>query len=501
MKLFLSAMALFLFAMQGSRAQHNRPKAAANTINYTIGFDVENPKITRVSLSFIPKDSVLYMAHGANQLPERWATFVRNMKAVDAQGKTVSVTPMEDAMWKLPPNLREQITVKYELHLEHEAHEWSGGLDGVAYTTDWGVFYTTRALLVFHGNDWSHIHIDFDLPKTWQVTTPWQPSGSDKNSFTAQSHAALMQAMIFAGTHEELSFQKEDFELVFALGGEAVLAEKQTYQDMAAGVLDYYIDLMGGVPNPSPDTVLDKAVVIINSSGITDGEVIGNNISILVEENGGPMSKMISKFIFAHEFFHLWNGKSFTPEGEDAEWFKEGFTNYYTLKALYHIGFLDDTAYFQVLNNLFYQRYRQDEGVGKLAMVQGEEKHAHWGLIYGGGLFVAIAQDMIIRKATGNTKNLDHLMKSFFMTYGGTTKRYTLNDIRNRLSDLSAQDQSDFFMTYVEGTTPLPIADYLSLAGLDAKIEENALLISKKDTATALEQEMVKGFLGISEEP
>ena len=66
------------------------------------------------------------------------------------------------------------------------------------------------------------------------------------------------------------------------------------------------------------------------------------------------MSTMISRFIFAHEFFHLWNGKSMVPDDQETEWFKEGFTNYYTLKALYHVGLLNDTAYFSVLNNLFY---------------------------------------------------------------------------------------------------------------------------------------------------
>lgn len=499
MKPLLQFTVLFLCICYGTQAKQPQLNLGEDKIAYDITIDSKNVRIAKVRMSFIPKDSVLYMINGASQLPKRWATFVQDIKAVDSRGKSISLTPMDDAMWRLPSSIKERITVSYKVHLDHENHEWSGGLDGVAYATEWGVFYTARALLIFHGGDWEDIRIDFSIPESWKITTPWQKLNPDKHSFKAQNHSALMQAMLFAGTHDELSFRKEGFELIFALGGEEVLTEKQTYEDMATGILDYYIDLMGGVPNPSSNNVLDKAVVIINSAGTTDGEVIGNNISILVEKGGDQMSKMISKFIFAHEFFHLWNGKSFLPEGEDTEWFKEGFTNFYTLKALRHIGFLNDDAYFQVLNNLFYQRYSQDEGVGKLSMIQGEEKHAHWGLIYGGGLFVAIAQDIIIRKATANAKSLDHLMKAFFQKYGGTNERYTIEDIQHSLSELSSKDQTNFFKTHIAGTEPLPIADYLSMAGLHARIEEGNLRIAKKESASSFEKDMVKGILGLLE--
>lgn len=208
------------------------------------------------------------------------------------------------------------------------------------------------------------------------------------------------------------------------------------------------------------------------------------------------MAKMISRFVFAHEFFHLWNGKSFLPEDQETEWFKEGFTNYYTLKALYNVGYLDEAAYYGVLNNLFYQRYSTDDGLGKLSMTKGEEKHAHWGLIYGGGLFVALAQDIGIREATGNTKSIDELMRKFFKRYGGTHDHYAIDDVAEGLSELHGQDQSQFFKKYIRGTQQLPITDYLLRAGLEAKIDGNTLNISRKDVLAPLQQQIITGILG-----
>lgn len=476
----------------------NNPKVMVGDkqTQYNIRMDKENPEIAQVSISQYLEDDILYMAPGANQLPRRWATFVHNLEVRDENGHEIPVQELEDAQWKVNHEIGKQVTVTYEVVLDHDEHQWSGGLDGVAYRTDWGVFYTGRALFLFNGANAEAINVTFDIPDDWKVTTPWQGVPHIKNSFLAINHSDLSQSMIFAGTHEEMSFKREGFELIFALGGSQVLLKKDEYASLAQGVLDYYISLMGGLPKPPPNNPFQKAMVIINNSNITDGEVIGNNISILIEEDGGPMSQMLSTFIFAHEFFHLWNGKSFVPAADDTEWFKEGFTNYYTLKALHHVGFLDDNAFFGTLNNLFYQRYNNDDGLGKLSMTQGEEKHAHWGLIYGGGLFIGISQDMLIRKHSGNQKSVDDLLRALYTEFGGTSQMYTIKDIQRILNDLNGTDQTNFFRDYIFGTERIPIDAYLKMAGLDAKIQDGNLTIVQKGGLSSFEKSMVTGMLG-----
>ena len=267
---------------------------------------------------------------------------------------------------------------------------------------------------------------------------------------------------------------------------------------MASGVLDYYIDLMGGVPNPSPDNEFKRAIVVMNSSSQTDGEVIGNNISILLEKDGDQMSQLIARFIFAHEFFHLWNGKSFAPQGEDCEWFKEGFTNYYTLKALFHIGFLNEQSYLNVLNSFFYQRYHNDKGVGSLALTQGDQKHDHWGLIYSGGFFAGIAQDMIIRSSTNNKKSIDDVMRILFKKYGGSNTQYTLTELKTLMSEASGKDQTSFFNSFVEGSNRIPLEKYLRMGGFEAQETEGNISISIKTNPSAREIEINNGFFGVN---
>lgn len=500
MKVILNILVLTIF-FSGSRtikADENYQDNAKEKINYSITIDKTNPKSAIVEMSFYPKNDTLYMARGANQLTKRWATFVHNIKAVDNKGNKIPIVELPDAKWKINSFNKRRITVSYEVKLDHQNHKWSGGIDGAAYATDWGVFYTSRSLLVMNGTEWQDITVDFNIPSDWKVTTSWQRVKDKKNSFKVNNQLELSKSLLFAGTHEEISLKRDDFELVITLGGKEVIADKEYYKSMASGVLDYYIELMGGIPNPPPDLELKKSVVIINSSNITDGEVIGKDISILVDKKGGQMAKIIPPIIYAHEFFHLWNGTSFSPsDNEKTEWFKEGFTNYYTLKALYHVGVLNDESFFDVFNNIMYQRYVNDDAVGKLSITNGKEKHAHWGLVYGGGLMVAIAQDMIIRKATNNNKSIDDLMRELYGKYAGTNKGYSMDELFDSLSKLSGKDQSDFFNTYVLGNTKLPIHEYLSLTSFDVKVENNQLKFVKNPSATSLQKEMTKGLFGI----
>lgn len=494
-RLSIPAFLLILISCFGQPLYGNN----GNTIEYSIQIESNDLKKAKVEVWFTVHDSLLYMSDiGANQLPKRWGTFVHGLKAESKEGNLLKIEEMEGAQWKIHAAKGDQVHLFYEIHLDHENYEWSGGIDGAAYAKEWGVFYTGRSIFIMNGKGNKDLKVTFKLPKNWKISTPWEKIEENSFVYALDTQTELSDSMFFAGEHEELLIKRDQFELVFALGGEEIIDQKEAFGNLATGVLDYYIDLFGGVPNPAPDNKFKKSLVIINSSSATDGEVIGNNISILLEKNGDQMSQLIGRFMFAHEFFHLWNGKSFTPLNNDCEWFKEGFSNYYTLKSLFHVGYLNKQSFLIVLNNFFYQKYDADEGVGRISMTNGDEKHDHWGLIYSGGFFAGISQDMIIRSETGNTKSIDDVMRTLFKKYGGTNKGYTLTEIQSLMSEMSGLDQSDFFKTYIEGTQRIPLAQYLNLGGFKAVEESGKINISSEESPDSMTRKITDGFFGIN---
>lgn len=470
----------------------------ADPLEYTIRINKSDMKKAVVECVIKAEDSSLFMSSiGANQFPDRWAHFIHELKAETIEGEPLKLESLEGAKWKVYAANGSSIRLRYEVSLDHEDHKWSGGVDGAAYVREWGVFYTGRSIFIMSGKQEQSIEVNFDLPENWKVSSPWNVSQNEKRVYLVDNLSALEDSMFFAGTHEEILLKRNNFELIFALGGEEIIEQKESFSNMASGVLDYYIDLMQSVPNPSPDNKFNKSLVVINSSSETDGEVIGNNISILLEKDGDQMSELIGRFIFAHEFFHLWNGKSFAPVNNDCEWFKEGFTNYYTLKSLFHIGYLTKESYLNVLNEFFYQRYINDDGLGKLSMTDGDIKHDHWGLIYSGGFFIGISQDMLIRTSTSNQKSIDDVMRTLFKKYGGTNDGYSLKELQELMSEASGKDQTNFFKNHVYGVKKIPLDHYLKMGGFEAVEENGKLLISVKKDSKAVEKEISNGLFGI----
>ncbi|GAB4511363.1 MAG: PDZ domain-containing protein [Allomuricauda sp.] len=464
--------------------------------SYEISLDLDKPHLLQVQMKVQLKSAEFLMSSGADHLPKGWATFIDDFTAEDAKGNPLAVKERKNGTWKIKEGENQWVDINYTYRLEHMNQQWSGGVDGVAYSTDWGNFYAGRTLFVFQDGQHGPVDLKFNIPPHWKITHPWVNVKGNEVLYRAKDVEDLSQSMFFIGTHEEMTFEREGFELVFALGGDEVISNRDSYGRLAEGVLDYYVKLFEGLPKPPANRNFKKSVVIINDADFTDGEVIGNNISILVTKGGDATSKMLANFIFAHEFFHLWNGKSFMPEDLKTEWFKEGFSNFYTLKALRQMNILDDESFFEILDSLFYQRYRNDDGLGDVAMVEGDRKHDHWGLIYAGGLFTAISQDAIIRRNTENRHSVDDLMKEFYAAYSGTSKTYGLKEIKENLSRLSGQNQSSFFDKYIQGTEMIPLELYMAELALEPEIRDGGLIVHVPAEVSPMEAEMIQGFLG-----
>lgn len=489
----LMTFSLIVFAFSHARAFE---KADPNFSSaYSITFKDRDEAL--VEYSFTVTDSILNMSEmGARQLENGWATFVRDPEIVSAEGEKLHIAPTERGKWKIRAIRGQKAVLRYRVILDHEKYTWPGGIDGVAYKQDHGVFYSGRSLFIMNGKKEGKIRVDFVLPEEWKVSTAWDSSNDKSNSFLVSNQTELVESMIFAGIHEKIILSEGNFEILFALGGEQQIARKEEYRNLASGVFGYYIELMGGLPKPNPEHPFNRVLVVLNPSTQTDGEVIGNSISILESDENGPQSQLISSLLFAHELFHLWNGKSFYPSDDRAEWFKEGVSNYYTLKALYSAGVLQEDAFFRTLGDFFFPRYISDPGVGSISLASGDMKHEHWGIIYSGGMFAGIAQDIIIRTTSKNSKSLDDLIRLLYSEYGGSTESYTLEGLKAYLSDLSGTDQSEFFDEFITGTSAFPVAEYINQSGLVAEVKEDRLSISRSPDQTGLEQEIIEGMLG-----
>lgn len=463
---------------------------------YAITLTSDAPGLIRVSAHLPNAPAALHMSeNGANNLPDGWATFVSNLVMTDVQGTAITVKKSGPRSWQMTDPPAGSIDLSYTVTLAHDTVSWSGGIDGAALQLPWGAFFAGRAVFVLPDSLEGPIRVALRTSPDWDVAAPWPEVHGRDGEFEAPTANTLTESYGFIGEFDGFTIERGGFELVFALGGPSVIARAEEFQSSAEAVFDYYIEMMGGPPRPAPGEPSDRVLVVINEGDVTDGEVIGSHINILLEPNPGPMGLVFSRFGFSHELFHLWNGKSMRSNGPE-DWFTEGFTNYYTLKAMHEAGILDERGYFAVMDGLFFGRYVSDEGYGVLSMRDAvPEKHAHWGLIYAGGMFTAICQDVEIRLASNNTRSLDDVMRQVYARYAGAEETFGVADIESLIGEASDYDPSTFFERHVQGIEPIPIAECLSRASLDAAIVDGHLSVSRTENP-GTSNAIVEGILG-----
>jgi pyruvate/2-oxoglutarate dehydrogenase complex dihydrolipoamide dehydrogenase (E3) component len=126
--------------------------AEKNKTFYRLTIDASSPRLLKVEANFVLQDNLLYMDEaGAEQFPKHWANFVQNVKIKDAEGNLLAVEELPDAQWKVKSPINQKITLSYEVVLKHDDYEWAGGIDGIAFARDWGVFYAGRTFLILNG--------------------------------------------------------------------------------------------------------------------------------------------------------------------------------------------------------------------------------------------------------------------------------------------------------------------------------------------------------------
>ena len=486
-----------------------------------------------VEASFTLEDTLLYTTHEGLD-PKAYAPFIRNVQVRGAGGERFTVTPCtlqqplrcnllngweRGQKWLVDARAGTPVTLSYEVALEHDRSEWPAGLDSAAFRTGNGVFFTGRALFLMNGRirspfvtanlAWMEgvlvpredsreaIEVSFSLPDGWRASTPWVPT---EQGFVADDLIALSESMLMLGTQDTRQTEQSGTALTLALGGETVLSAGERLQKAFREAHSYYTGVFGGPPKTSRENPLKRAIVVVNSGDVIDGEVIGNNLSVTFAEDQPifsvsrretqPDSPVVLPLqVVFHEFFHLWNGITFASATE-AEWFKEGVTDFYALRAARQLGYLDRATFITLLGDQ-YRRHLAARAASELSLTEaGKDEFAQHELLYPGGLLVGLSLDLIIRTETANDKSLDDLMRRVYAEYGASGKALSTEAVQGFAEALTNTDLTDFFARYVTGSEAIPLTDYLKLAGLDATFANGRLRVVADEAAPVLATEV-----------
>ena len=446
------------------------PSYAAQTASqYTVNISEQDKRLVRVEARIIPKGNILGVCpEGANHLPDKWATFIRNLTAKDDSGAVIQLQYLGEGAWQIPEPLPKSITLNYDVLIKHDQGKWPFGAKEAAYVRDDGVFYTGASLFITM-LELTNMTVRFNVPNGWKVTVPWQEVSGQENTFRVSNAEELVWIGMLVGKHLERKTHVGNLEVTLAIGQD-LKPSADLFDQTVKTIVPAYINIYGGEPVFRGSSI-NKFVIFANRDPNDEGggAVFVRTISMMLRDlptKQEAASTFSWSHIIVHEMGHLWNGQSIREAGQES-WFNEGVTDYLSYLLEARAGLISR----QELLKVFAQKYDEYLAVaGKLSIRRaGDHKGANYDLVYSGGLIAALALDVELRRNTKNVNGLESLLRQMYREFGIQDKKYAMEDILNSVNRIAKINLQPFFKDYIEGTKIIPLEKYLDSLGLDVK--------------------------------
>ena len=416
---------------------------------------------------------------------------INQVRAIDAQGKPLSVQKTTKNAWEVQCKGVPTYTVFYEVYA-FELSVRTPFLDNThGFVAGAGVFMYTEENRNQKGVLHIHPHASFKKISTALVIADFKSDPSDQ-TFVFDDYDQLVDSPIEIGNHEEFSFLASGVRHRVAMYGESNANIKELQRDMPK-VVEAATGVFGSNPNN------DYLFIVHNVKNGQGGLEHKNSCVLSVGRwsyTGGGYLGFIN--LVAHEYFHLWNVKRIRPIelgpfNYDQEcytsllWVMEGITSYYDELLLLRAGFYTKTDFLNKLQSQI--NYVEGSPGSRIQPVahasfdawikayRPNENSANTTMTYysRGAVIGAVLDAFLIQKSKGK-QSLDGFMLLLYQKYALELQRgFTAAEFEQELAHYCGQDMHAFFAQYVNGTEIIPYQKYFEPIGIKVTDITNTL--------------------------
>ncbi len=414
-------------------------------------------------------------------LVREYARHVQDFVARNGAGELLTSQKLSKNYWQIDTDNYTQLQISYRVYA-NELTVRTNHLDATH-----GYFNGAALFFFIPGYEREKIEVEIVPPQAdWQVTTTLPPLADRANTFTAPDFDTLVDTPVEVGTQKIYDFEVLGKPHSWAIWSQGNIDPEKTIADTVK-IIETEAELFGGLP-------YDKYLFLLHLSGSGYGGLEHKDSCTLNYPRFGFRDRdKYERFLqlVAHEFFHLWNVKRIRPKAlekfdYEAEnytnslWFCEGTTSYYDILIPLRAGIYDRKTY---LKNLSKDIDKYLHTPGRMVQPLGESSYDAWIKLYRRhaysdnnqisyylkGQLVSLLLDLLIRAKHHNERSLDDVMRIMWERFGKYEVGFSEQQLRNVISEVAAEDLSDFFHRYVETTEELPFDDYLDSFGLYLK--------------------------------
>jgi predicted metalloprotease with PDZ domain len=196
-------------------------------------------------------------------------------------------------------------------------------------------------------------------------------------------------------------------------------------------------------------------------------------------EAGGSSLAQTIKDVAAHEFFHI-----LTPLNIHSEeihyfdfnkpvmskhlWLYEGVTEYFANHMQMYEGLYDATTFFDNMSEKIASsrsNFQDDLSFTQMSKNVLDKYESQYGNVYEKGALIGMCLDVKLRTLSGGKMGLKDLMNELSKKYG-KNQPFKDDELFDVITKMTYPEIGEFFRKYVEGSEPLPFAEYFAPLGV-----------------------------------
>lgn len=411
-----------------------------------------------------------------------FGNLVYDMAAVDNSGNTLPLVKLDDNRWQIAPatNLKE-LQYRVGATFSDPAGKHIFEPSGTQFEKDKVFQLNTFGLIGFFEELGAiDYHFEVTRPANFYGATALKQSQLNDSTdlFVADNYFDFHDSPILYAEPDTASFMIGQSEVQIALHSPSGLLDAQIVKAELTDIMRGAAEYLGGT------LPVEKYVVLINllqgmgnSGGFGALEHNFSTTVVMPEMSANFVTQQI-RDIVAHEFFHIvtplnihsehiHNYDFINPKMSKHLWLYEGSTEYSAHHMQVCEGIITPDEYLTLIRQKVAQASGFNDTLPFTDLSKGAlDKHKNQYMnVYMKGSLIGMCLDILLCSESDGDYNLRSLMAELSEKYG-TEKPFEDDSLFDEITAMTYPEVGVFFERYVAGTEPLPLSEYLSLAGV-----------------------------------
>ncbi len=449
-------------------------------------------------------DTLLPVWTPGSYLVREFSRQVQDMSASVTGGEALPVQRVDKRTWRVQAQGR-PVTLRYRVYA-NELTVRTSHLDG-----SHGYFNGATLFLYTEATRALEHHVTVHAPEGWKTFVALERRGE---AFIAPDYDELVDSPFEVGPHTPLTFTAAGVPHEVVVWGDTVPDAARLCFDLQR-ICETQARMFGGLP-------MSRYLFLLYLTDKGRGGLEHKaSTSLLFPRAGLHNARGWEDLLTlaAHEYFHLWNIKRVKPRalvpfdyGQENYtsllWAFEGATSYYDNLFVLRSGLMGASRYLtrlgETLTHLHATPGRKAQTLAEASLVSWvkhyrPDEHSPNSAIsyYLKGEVVAALLDLEIRRATGDAKSLDDVMRLLWQRYGDESG-VPEDGVEAAASEVAGRDLSAFFDRAVRTTEELDYSVF-SHVGLEVHFRPRESTSDKGGVPVRTKGEArPKGWLGIT---